>query len=72
MINKLQIITYLLSNFLTFSETSYLSTFAKTSTDRFRADLSLLTLLVEFICRVAYHDHSYYYYCRNQNQKKRQ
>ena len=47
MLNKLQRITFLLSNRLKFSEISYSKTLAKTSSDRFRVYLSSLGLLVE-------------------------
>ena len=72
MINKLQRITCLLSNPLKFFEISYLVTLAKMSSDRFRAYLSSLALLVELILKGAYHyhyhHHSYHYHhqhCRN-------
>ena len=47
MLNKLQTITFLLSNRLKFSEISYSKALAKTSSDRFRVYLSSLALLVE-------------------------
>ena len=75
MLNKLQRITFFLSNCLKFSEISYSRTLAKSSSDRFRVYLSSLALLVELICKGAYdyhyHRHSNHYHhqhCRYHKQ----
>ena len=78
MINKLHRITFLVSNRLKFSEISYSTTLAKTSSDRFRVYLSPLALLVELICKGVYDYHYYHHsnhyhhqHCCYHNQQKR-
>ena len=72
---QIQRITFLLSNRLKFSETSYSTTLEKTSSDRFRVYLSSLALLVKLVCKGAYDyhyrhhsNHYHHQHCRYHNQ----